>query len=93
MKIIVNILIKRNEDIHIKKHENEVNKLKEQEMRHNNNINLEKEKFQQRAKDNQEKIMKKYVTFYWSKKGRKEKKRKKFMNLNEKLKERINKLK
>ena len=73
----MNILIKRNEDIHIKKHENEVNKLKEQEIRHNNNINLEKEKFQQRAKDNQEKIMKKYVTFYWSKKAREEKKKKK----------------
>ena len=29
MIFIVNILIKRNEDIHIKKHENEVNKLKE----------------------------------------------------------------
>ena len=92
MIFIVNILIKRNEDIHIKKHENEVNKLKEQEIRHNNNINLEKEKFQQRAKDNQEKIMKKYVTFYWSKKGREEKKRKKFMNLNEKFEERVNKL-
>ena len=92
MKFIVNILIRRNEDIQLKKHENDVNKLREQELRHSNNIALEREKFQQRAKENQEKIMKKYVTFYWGRKSRQDKKRKKFMNLNEKFEERVNKL-
>ena len=42
----MNIFIKRNESIQMKKHEREMNKIKEQEIRHNKNIILEQEKFE-----------------------------------------------
>lgn len=88
----MDIFIKRNENIQLRRHESEVNKLKQQEIRHNNNIILEKEKFEQRALNNQKKIMQKYVTFYWNRKGRQENKKNKFIHLNEKFEERINRL-
>ena len=51
----------------MRRHESEVNKLRQQEIRHNNNIILEKEKFDKKEKDNQKKIMQKYVKIYWLK--------------------------
>ena len=40
----------------MRRHESEVNKMKEQAIRHKQNTILEKEKFKQKAHDNQEKI-------------------------------------
>ena len=76
----------------LRRHESEVNKIKEQEIRHNKNIIMEKEKFEKKEKENQEKIMQKYVTFYWGRKGREEKKKNKFIHLNEKYDEKYNRL-
>ena len=76
----------------MRRHESEVNKLRQQEIRHNNNIILEKVKFDKKTKDNQKKIMQKYVTFYWNRKGREENKKNKFKHLNEKFDERFNRL-
>ena len=47
-----------------KKHEIEINKIVQSEVRHSRNVIKEQEKFEQRANDNQEKLMKKYITFY-----------------------------
>ena len=89
---LVNIFIKRNEQVQMKKHEREMNKIKEQEIRHNKNIILEKEKFEKKENDNKDKIMKKYVTFYWNRKGREENKKNKFVHFNEKYEEKFNRL-
>ena len=72
---IVESFKERNENIQKKKHELELNKIKESEIRHNKNVLNEKEKCEKKANDNQEKLMKKYVTFYWSRKDREEKKK------------------
>ena len=72
----------------MKKHEREMNKIKEQEIRHNKNIILEQEKFEKKENDNKDKIMKKYITFYWNRKGREEKKKNNFVHFNEKYDER-----
>ena len=72
----------------MKKHEREMNKIKEQEIRHNKNIILEQEKFVKKENDNKDKIMKKYITFYWNRKGREEKKKNNFVHFNEKYDER-----
>ena len=77
-------LKERNENIQKKKHERELNKIQESEIRHNINVKNEKEKYEKKANDNQEKLMKKYVTFYWSRKDREEKKKDKFLHFNEK---------
>ena len=72
----------------MKKHEREMNKIKEQAIRHNKNIILEQEKFEKKENDNKDKIMKKYITFYWNRKGREEKKKNNFVHFNEKYDER-----
>ena len=84
--------MKRNEQVQNKKHEREMNKIKEQEIRHNKNITLEKEKFEKKENDNKDKIMKKYITFYWNRKSREENKKNKFAHFNEKYDERFNRL-
>lgn len=76
----------------MRRHESEVNKMKEQAIRHKKNTILEKEKFKQKAHDNQEKIMQKYITFYWNRKDREKKKKNKFIHFNEKYDEIYNKL-
>ena len=50
----------------MKKHEDEMTKKKEKELRHNKNIITEKEKFDKKMSENKEKVMQKYVTFYWN---------------------------
>lgn len=72
------IIIKRNEDIQMKKHEDEMTKKKEKELRHNKNIITEKEKFDKKMNENKEKVMQKYITFYWNRKSRLDKKKKIF---------------
>ena len=76
----------------MRRHESEVNKMKEQAIRHKKNTILEKEKFKQKAHDNQEKIMQKYITFFWNRKDREKKKKNKFIHFNEKYDEIYNKL-
>ena len=76
----------------LRRHESEVNKLKQQEIRHNINKNLEKEKYEKKLNENQKKILEKYVTFYWSRKNREEKKKNKYIHFNEKYDEIINRL-
>ena len=58
-----------------KKHEIELNKLQKSEIRHSKNVMNEKEKFQQKANDNKEKLMKKYISFYWNRRNRKKNKK------------------
>ena len=82
----------RNENIQKKKHEIELNKIQESEIRHNKNVIIEREKFEQRVNDNQEKLMKKYVTFYWSRRNREDKKKDKYLHYNEKYEEKLNRL-
>lgn len=67
-------------------------KKKEKELRHNKNIITEKEKFDKKMSENKEKVMQKYVTFYWNRKSRLDKKKKFFLHFNEKYEEKINKL-
>ena len=86
------IIIKRNEDIQMKKHEDEMTKIKEKELRHNKNIITEKEKFDKKMNENKEKVMQKYITFYWNRKSRLDKKKKFFLHFNEKYDEKFNKL-
>ena len=86
------IIIKRNEDIQMKKHEDEMTKIKEKELRHNKNIITEKEKFDKKMNENKEKVMQKYITFYWNRKSRLDKKKKFFLHFNEKYGEKFNKL-
>ena len=88
----MNKFIKRNENIQIRRHESEINKLKQQEIRHNKNKNLEKEKYENKLNENQKNILKKYVTFYWNRKSREEKKKNKFIHFNEKYSEYFNRL-
>lgn len=76
----------------MKKHEDEMNKSKEKEIRHNKNVITEREKYDKKLNENQEKMMKKYVTFYWNRKYREEKKKNKFLHFNEKYEEKFNKL-
>ena len=76
----------------MKKHEDEMNKSKEKEIRHNKNVITEREKYDKKLNENHEKMMKKYVTFYWNKKSRQEKKKNKFLHFNEKYDEKYNKL-
>ena len=61
-------------------------------MRHTHNVLNEKEKFEKKVKDNKEKLMKKYVTFYWSRRNREEEKKEKFLHFNEKYEEKNNRL-
>ncbi len=63
----------------MRRHESEVNKMKEQAIRHKKNTILEKEKFKQKDHDNQEKIMQKYITFFWNRKDREKKKKNKIL--------------
>ena len=58
-----------------KKHEIELNKLQKSEIRHSKNVMNEKEKFEQKANDNKEKLMKKYISFYWNRRNRKKNKK------------------
>ena len=51
-------LKERNENIQKKKHERELNKIQESEISHNINVKNEKEKYEKKANDNQEKLMK-----------------------------------
>ena len=82
----------RNENIQKKKHESELNKIHESEIRHSKNVLLEKEKFEQKVNDNKEKLMKKYVTFYWSRRNREDNKKNKYLHFNEKYEEKLNRL-
>lgn len=82
----------RNENIQRKKHELELNKIQSSELRHSQNVLGVKEKFEQRANDNQEKLMKKYVTFYWNRRKKEEQQKNKFLHFNEKYEEKYNRL-
>ena len=82
----------KNKDIQRKKHEIELNKIQESEIRHNKNVLNEKEKFDKKVHENHEKLMKKYVTFYWSRKHREELKKEKFLHFNEKYDEKFGRL-
>ena len=75
-----------------KKHEIEINKIAQSEVRHSRNVIMEQEKFEQRANDNQEKLMKKYITFYWNRRNRKQKQKEKYLHFNEKYEEKFNRL-
>jgi len=57
----VKIIIHRNEDIQMKKHQDEMTKKKEKEIRHNKNIINEKEKYDKKMNENKEKLMQKYI--------------------------------
>ena len=70
-------LKERNENIRKKKHDLELNKIQESEIRHNKNVMNEKEKFEKKENDNKEKLMRKYVTFYWNRRNREEQKKEK----------------
>lgn len=85
-------LRERTEIIHKKRHDAELNKILESELRHTHNVQNEKEKFERKVKDKKEKLMKKYVTFYWSRRDREEKRKDKFLHFNEKYDEKNNRL-
>ena len=85
-------LKERNENKRKKKHDLELNKIQESEIRHNKNVMNEKEKFEKKANDNQEKLMRKYVTFYWNRRNRDEQKKEKYLHFNEKYDEKLNRL-
>ena len=82
----------RNEHMQKKKHEIELNKLIKSEIRHSRNVMNEKEKFEQRANDNQEKLMKKYITFYWNRRSLEKKQKDKYLHFNEKYDEKLGRL-
>ena len=74
----------KNDEIKNKNHESEV--------RHNINVMNEKKKFEQRANDNKEKLMKKYITFYWNRRNTKQKVKEKYQHFNEKYDKKNNRL-
>ena len=82
----------RNESNQKKKHESEVNKLIKSEIRHNKNVLSEKEKFEQKENDNKEKLMKKYISFYWNRRNREQNQKGKFLHFNEKYEEKLGRL-
>lgn len=82
----------RNENRQKRKHEIEVNKLIKSEIRHNKNVLNEKEKFEQKANDNKEKLMQKYITFYWNRRNREEKQKEQYLHFNEKYDEKLGRL-
>ena len=82
----------RNEIIQKKKHEFELNKIQSSELRHSQNVLGVKERYEQKANDNQEKLMKKYVTFYWNRRKKEEQQKNKFLHFNEKYEEKYNRL-
>ena len=59
-------------------HEFEWNKIQSSELRHSQNVLGVKQKYEQRANDNKEKLMKKYVTFYWNSRKKEEQKKNKY---------------
>ena len=75
-----------------KKHEIELNKLQKSEIRHSKNVMNEKEKFDQKANDNKEKLMKKYISFYWNRRNHEEKQKDKYLHFNEKYDEKLGRL-
>ena len=75
-----------------KKHEIELNKLIKSEIRHNKNVLIEKEKFEQKANDNQEKLMQKYISFYWNRRNREDKQKEQYLHFNEKYDEKVGRL-
>ena len=89
---LVETFKERNEINQKKRHETELNKLIKSEIRHNKNVLNEKEKFEQKANDNQEKLMKKYISFYWNRRNREDKKKEKFLHFNEKYEEKCGRL-
>ena len=62
------------------------------EIRHSKNLLNEKEKFERKDKDNKEKIMKKYISFYWNKKNIEKNRQEKFKEMNNKYSEKYGKL-
>ena len=82
----------RNENIQKKKHESELNKLIKSEERHIKNVLIEKEKFEQKANDNKEKLMQKYISFYWNRRNRADQKKDKFSHFKEKYEEKMGRL-
>ena len=89
---IVETLKQRNEENKKRKHELEMDKIQESEIRHNKNVMNEKEKIQKKNNENHEKLMQKYVTFDWSRKSREEQKKDKFLRFNEKYDEKFGRL-
>ena len=75
-----------------KRHDIELNKLYESDARHNRNVVNEQEKYEKRRNDNQEKIMKKYISFYWNRKSQAQQKKDKFLHFNERYDEKYNRL-
>ena len=69
-----------------------MNKIQSSELRHSQNVLDVKEKYEQKANDNQEKLMKKYVTFYWNRRKKEEQQKNKFLHFNEKYEEKFNRL-
>ena len=68
------------------------NKKSESEVRHNINVMNEKKKLEQRANDYQEKLMKKYITFYWNKRNIEQKQKENYLHFNKKYDGKNNKL-
>ena len=58
----------------------------------NNKSNNNKSPHHKKMKENKEKVMQKYITFYWNRKSRLDKKKKFFLHFNEKYDEKFNKL-
>ena len=85
-------LKERNEIIQKKKHESEINKILASKVRHNKNVLTENSKYEQKLNNNKEKLMKKYITFYWGRRTREEQKKNKYLHFNEKFDEKLNKL-
>jgi hypothetical protein len=80
-------------DFNHKLKNNEIkNKKPESEVRHNINVMNEKKKLEQRANDYQEKLMKKYITFYWNKRNMEQKQKNNYQHFNKKYDGKNNRL-
>ena len=69
-----------------------MNQNHESDIRHSKNLLNEKEKFEQRDNDNKEKILKKYISFYWNRKNLEKTRKAKFKQLNDKYSGKYDKL-
>ena len=79
--IIVEHLVERNKSYKKKKHSNDLIRLHKSSDRHNKNMFEEQKRLEEKELKNQEKIFRKYMTFYYYKKSReKEQKLKKSQN-------------
>ena len=85
-------LIERNKSYKLNKHSNDLLKIKKSKDRHDKNMKKKKKKIEEKSLKNEEKILKRYMTFYYFKKFREKEQKLKNSQSQHKLMEKSEKL-